>query len=898
MTDDHRPDPDARLAAIRRDESRSKRGHLKIFFGMAAGVGKTYAMLQAAHQRKDEGVDVVVGYVEAHKRPETVALMDGLMVVPRRMLDYRGATLEEMDIDAVLARKPALVLVDELAHTNAPGARHVKRYQDVVEVLEAGIDVYTTVNVQHFESRSDTVRQITGVTVQERLPDSVLDLADEIELIDLSPEDLRKRLMEGKVYPLEKAEAASQNFFRVGNLTALREMSLRLTAERVDHQLQDYMQVKRISGPWKSSERLMVAVGPSPFAENLVRWTRRMAYNLEAPWMAAYIKTSTPLSLQAEKQLATNLTLARSLGGEVITTAGNDVTEGLIHLAHQRNVTQIVVGKTHHSWFRNLLRGGSPTERMIRASGDIDVAVVSAEDETAPKAPARVTLPRPMRHSSWKQYALVIGIVAAVTVFDLFALPWINYVSVGLTELFAVLLIAVYIGRGPALLAALVSALSWNFLFIEPRLTFRIHETQDFIMFLLYFLIALFAGNLTARLKQQEQQARYNSERNLALYRLARDVAGAVDMNDVVSVGVQQIGQAFDSEVAVWLAKGEKSLDIVAHPASTFVVSDKELNVALWSFDHGKPAGRHTDTLPSADGRYYPLKTTGPTIGILGIRLREQQQLSFEQQLLLETFATQLALTVERELFDQAAERAALMAESERLSTTLLNSISHELRTPITTIAGIANTLADPHANLKDDDRSALGADIQEAAARLNRLVENLLDMSRLDSGRLEVKRDWCDACDLLGSAANRLRKRLNGRPLTIECALGMPLISLDFVLVEQVLVNLIDNACAYSPSGTAIRLRAGMDAKTMTLIVEDSGPGVPPEELPRIFEKFYRISGTAAGGTGLGLSIAEGIISAHGGTIHAANVPGGGARFIIRLPVTGTPPQVKESDL
>jgi len=898
MNDDHRPDPDALLAAIQRDESRSKRGKLKIFFGMAAGVGKTYAMLQAAHRRKAEGVDGVIGYVEAHKRPETMALVAGLEVVARRQQDYRGTVLEEMDIDAILARKPSLVLVDELAHTNAPGARHVKRYQDVIELLEAGIDVYTTVNVQHFESRSDTVRQITGVTVQERLPDSVLELADEIELIDLSPEDLRKRLMEGKVYTLEKAASAAQNFFRLGNLTALREMSLRLTAERVDHQLQDYMQIKRISGPWKSSERLMVAVGPSPYAENLVRWTRRMAYNLEAPWLAAYIKTSTPLSAQAEKQLDANLTLARSLGAEVITTAGDDVTEGLIHLAHQRNVTQIVVGKTQHPWLRNLLRGGSPTERMIRAAGDIDVSVVSAEDEGAPPSPVRVSLSMPTRHSSWKQYVLAVGIVAIVTLFDLMSGNWLSYVAVGLTELLAVLLIAVYIGRGPALVAAFVSALSWNFLFIEPRFTLQIYQTQDFILFLLYFLIALFTGNLTARLKQQEQQARYNSERNLALYRLARDVAGAVDMDDVVRVGVQQIGQAFNADVGVWLTQSEKTLNETSHPASTLVVNDKEYNVALWAFHHSKPAGRDTDTLPSADGRYYPLKTTGPTIGILGIRLREPEQLSFEQQLLLETFVTQLALTVERELLDQASERATMMAESERLYTTLLNSISHELRTPITAITGIANTLADPHANLKDDARSALGADIQEAAARLNRLVENLLDMSRLDSGRLEVKRDWCDACDLLSSAVNRLKKRLDGRPLTIDCPPGMPLISLDFVLVEQVLVNLIENACAYTSPQTAIRLSAGMDGNSMTLMVEDSGSGIPPEELPHIFQKFYRITGTAAGGTGLGLSIAEGIISAHNGTIHAVNAPDGGARFIIRLPVIGTPPQVKESDL
>jgi two-component system sensor histidine kinase KdpD len=461
-----------------------------------------------------------------------------------------------------------------------------------------------------------------------------------------------------------------------------------------------------------------------------------------------------------------------------------------------------------------------------------------------------------------------------------------------------VLLIAVYIGRGPALVAAFASALSWNFLFIEPRLTFEISRTQDIILFMLYFLIALFAGNLTARLKQQEQQARYNSERNLALYRLARDVSGAVDMDGVVHVAVQQIGQAFDAEVGLWLAEGERRLSGALHPLSTLSVDDKEYHVAVWAFDHAKPAGRDTDTLPLALGRYYPLRTTGVTVGVMGVRLRQDQTLTFEQSLLLETFVTQIALVVEREMLDQAAERAAMMAESERLYTTLLNSISHELRTPITAIAGIANTLAAPDKPLKEAARQALGADIQEAAARLNRLVENLLDMSRLDSGRLEVKRDWCDPCDLLGSAAGRLKKRLNGRPLSITCDPEMPLISVDFVLIEQVLVNIIDNACAYTPPEAAIRLEAHIEGNQATFVVEDDGAGIPESELMRIFNKFYRVAGTAAGGTGLGLSIAEGIVSAHGGTISASNAPDAGARFVIRLPLSGTAPQAKEAAL
>lgn len=890
-----RPDPDTLLAAIQRDENRQQRGNLKLFFGMAAGVGKTYAMLQAARERKDEGVDVVVGYVETHGRVETEDLVTGLEVVPRKQLDYRGAMLEEMDLDAVMVRKPKLVLVDELAHTNAPGVRHVKRYQDVMELLDAGISVYTTVNVQHFESRADTVRQITGVSVQERLPDSILDLANEIELIDLSPEDLRKRLADGKVYTSDRANKAAQNFFRVGNLTALREMALRLTAEHVDHQLQDYMQVKRISGPWKSGERLLVAVGPSPFAEILVRWARRMSYNLEAAWLAAYIKTSTPLSPAAEKQLAANLTLARSLGAEVVTTAGDNIPEGLLRLSRQRNVTQIVVGKTQHNRLKDILHGGSSTEHLIRASGDIDVVVVSAEGH-APQ-PSRLSLPPVAWHSSWRQYALAVGIVAAVTAADLYAPPWFSYVSVGLTELFAVLLVAVYIGRGPALLAALLSALSWNFLFIEPRLTLSINQSQDVILFALYFIIALFTGNLTARLRQQEQQARYNNERNLALYRLAHDVSAAVDMDAVVRIAVEQIGHAFDADVSVWLSRG-RILDRIPHAASMLEASDKEFSVAAWAFDNGKSAGHGTDTLPLAAGRYFPLMTTHPAVGVLGIQPHGNEAYSFEQQLLLETFVTQIALAVEREMLDQAAEQAAMLAESERLYSTLLNSISHELRTPITAISGLVSNLTDPMTVISDETRREVGADIQEAADRLNRLVENLLDMSRLDSGQLHIKRDWCDMCELFGSTVNRMKKRLNGRPISIVCAPDLPLISLDFVLIEQAVVNLIDNACAYTPRGTPITLAARFEESRMVVTVEDRGPGIPLREVDHIFDKFYRIEGTATGGTGLGLSIVEGIVSAHDGTIRVENAQQGGARFIIMLPVSDKAPQVQEANL
>ncbi len=897
--EDYRPDPDELLAAIQKDEARQQRAKLKIFFGMVAGVGKTYTMLNAARQLQSEGVDVVVGYVETHKRAETEALLDGLEIIPRQKLEYRGTILEEMDIDAILARQPKLVLVDELAHTNAPGARHIKRYQDVIELLEAGIDVYTTVNVQHFESRADAVSQITGITIHETVPDSVLDMANEIELIDLSPDDLRKRLAEGKVYVPDRIETAANNFFRTGNLTALREMALRLTAEHVDHKLQDYMQVKRIAGPWKSGERLMVAIGVSPFSEKLIRWTRRVAYNLEAPWLVAYIETSRTLSAEDKERLAQNLALARNLGSEIVISAGDDIDEALIRLARQRNVTQIVVGKPQSSRWQRFLRGGSLVDKLIHASGNIDIYVVTGDEpeQTKPRLP----LPRTVQHSSWRQYLWAIIIVAIITAIDLLAFNYfefLEYEVVGLTELFAVLLIAIYIGRGPALLAAAVSAISWNFLFITPRFTFEISRLQDLILFGLYFVIAIFTGNLTARVRTQERQARYNADRTMALYTLAHETATAVNMEDVLGTGVAQIEHVFDAQVAIILLQSDGRLGREAHNCSTLQVDEKDFSVATWVFEHGKPAGRFTDTLPLATAQFLPLLTPNRTVGVMAIRTRQNERLSFDQEAMLETFTYQIALVIEREMLDEAAEQSAMLRESERLYTTLLNSISHELRTPIATIAGAASSLANPQTSANGEVRAELTRDIQDAADRLNRLVENLLDMSRLDAGRLKLKLDWCNVGEVIGVAVKRLEKCLSKRPLSIQYAPNLPLVQMDFVLMEQVIVNLLDNICNYTPPASPVEIRADMDEKSLVIAITDAGKGIPPEEMERIFEKFYRVPGTATGGTGLGLSICRGLVEAHGGSLTVENVPNGGARFMIRLPANATAPPVKEASL
>ena len=890
---EYRYDPNDLLAAIQRNQTRRGRGNFKIFFGAVAGVGKTYAMLEGAQQLKYKGVDVIVGWVETHGRAETEALLNTFDVLPRLKLEYHGTTREELDLDAVLARRPKLVLIDDLAHANAPGMRHVKRYQDVLEILEAGIDVWTTVNVQHVESRADTVRQITGVAVSETIPDSLLELADEMELIDLAPEELRKRLFEGKVYTPEQAELAARSFFRTGNLTALREMALRLTAERVDHQLQDYMQIKHIAGPWKSADRLLVAVSPSPLSERLIRWTRRMAYNLEAEWLAVYVDSPHLLTDDDKARLAHNLALARQLGGEVISTTGQDVIEALMRIARQRNVTQIVIGKPAHSRLQDLLRGGSIVNRLVRASGDIDVYVVTGDPSESVPQPR---LPHPESHSKGHQYAIGTVIILLVTLLNLLMLPVIGYQAVGLTGLLAVLLIAAYIGRGPALLAAALSAISWDMLFIPPRFTITITRLEDIIVLGLYFFIAIFTGNLTARIRAQQRQARGYAEHTLALYTLARETATAVDMDSILATVIAQIGRVFDAEAAIFLRTPANRLAEQPHPSSTLAINAREFSVAAWVLEYRKPAGRFTETLAAAEAKYLPLLTPGETVGVLAVRARKNEPLTVDEEALLDTFARQVALIIERELLDEAAEQSAMLRESERLYSTLLNSISHELRTPIATIVGAASSLTDPNVNAAA--HGALISDIQTAAERLNQLVANLLDMTRLESGRLKLKLEWCDIGDLIDVAVSTTAPRLTGHPLTLSLAPDLPLLQTDFVLMEQVLVNLLDNVARYTPPGTPVLIGTALEDSVISIAVADEGPGLPPEDLERVFDKFYRVPGSAAGGTGLGLSICRGLVSAHGGTLEASNRPGGGAQFTIRLPVTDPPPPAREAAL
>jgi two-component system sensor histidine kinase KdpD len=887
MTEPERPNPDALLAALKKEEDRQKRGRLKVFFGMAPGVGKTYAMLEAARRELAAGRDVAIGYLETHRRKETDALAEGLPTVPRLALEYRGVSLAEMDLDAVLARRPQLALVDEFAHTNAPGSRHPKRHQDVTELLEAGIDVFTTLNVQHVESRAEAVRQITGVTIRETIPDTALDGA-EFELVDLPPEELRARLAAGKVYIPESAQSASENFFRPGNLSALRELALRFAAEHVGQDVLAYRQAQGISDPWKSGQRLLVALSPSPTSASLVRWTRRLASELQAPWLAVYVELPNALNDQEQARLAANLALARELGAQLITTSDADVARGILRVARDQNVTQIVAGKPAGWRALDLLRGGSLLNRLIRDSGQIDVHAVRAEGE-APllRRPASLRF----HPAAGRAYGIALSVVLFATGINAVLQRWIGYQSLALIYLFTVVVLAMFVARGPTLLAATVTALLWNYLFVPPVFTFRISGTTDVMLFFTYFAVALAMGHLAARIRAQEAAERRREQHATALYLLTRELAQATDFADLLAIIIREVGKAARAEVALSLEEETPDSTITPYFASTWLMGEKEQSVATWAFRRRQPAGRGTDTLPSADGMHLPLLAGERVVGVLSVRFRDSSPLSASQRDLLEAFVRQIALVVDRQRLRDADQRAKMVEESERLSRTLLNSISHEIRTPIAAISSAAGNLNAARSARPEEVPWAMLDEIQEATQRLNRLVGNLLNMTRLESGHVKPKLDWCDLSDLIQVTLKELERELAHHKIRVDVASGLPLLRVDFVLMQQALANLLLNAAVHTPAGTQITVRARSSDGGLSLSVVDNGPGLTADALPFIFDKFFRAPSAPAGGTGLGLAIVKGFVEAQGGQVEAANQDGGGAVFTIRLPLVKPPP-------
>jgi two-component system sensor histidine kinase KdpD len=875
----NRPNPDALLNSLKKEEDKAKKGKLKIFFGMCAGVGKTYEMLKAAHEAVAKGIDVIVGYVETHHRPETDALLERLHVFPRKNVEYRETTFEEMDLDAILKRKPQLVLVDELAHTNTPGSRHTKRYQDIQELLDSGIDVYTTLNVQHLETRADTVCQITGATVRETVPDSIFEHADEVELIDIPPDELLKRLAEGKVYTPERSQRAIQNFFRKGNLTALREMSLRITAERVDHQLREFMQTHRISGPWKSGQRLIVGIGPSPQSASLIRWARRMAYTMNASWIAVYVETSRPMRDPEKEQLAKNIQLARELGAEIFMTADEDVAHALVRVARDQNATQILVGKSQQRslFHKNLL------DRIIARSGDLDVYLVGGQEDSDTKS-RRIRFPAVSSRIS--QYIFALASISATALFCYPLREFMGYETISLILLLIVALLPLRLGAGPVLAAAAVSALVWDYFFIPPQFTLTVSSLQDALMLLAYFAIAAVSGTLTARIRAREKAVRQREERTTVLYSLTSDLAKAINQDEVTKAAVSNIQKYFNADVAVFLSDPEGEVFTKAHPASLFTVDSKEFAVAAWVYWNEKKAGKFTETLPSAIATYYPISGPRYPLGVVGIKSRQKTPLTIDQENLLQNFFSQIASSLEREQLNEITKKSVAFVESERLYKTLFNSLSHELRTPIAAIMSASESLLDEKTAAREQIRRDLIDEIHIAADRLDRLVENLFDMTRLESGRLTPKLDWCDVRDLFNASVRNITKELSKHNVTIDVPLDMPLVKIDVNLIEHAITNILHNASLYTPGGTQVQIRTFTKENNLIISISDSGPGFPKEMLHKVFEKFFRLPGTKAGGTGLGLSIAQGFVEAHGGKITVENKPDNGAQFTIQLPV------------
>lgn len=887
------------LRKVQQEEALENRGKLRIFFGFAPGVGKTYRMLQVARAEHDHGIDVAIGIVETHLRSETAALIEGLEVLPRRAVLYHGHNLDEFDLDRALSRKPAILLVDELAHTNAPGSRHSKRWQDVLELIEAGIDVFTTVNVQHIESLNDVIAQITRVRVKETIPDSVLDAADEIELVDLAPDALLQRLHEGKVYLPEQAKVAAAHFFQKGNLLSLRELALRRTAQHVDEDVLEYRELHGVSDTWAAGERILVAVGPAPSSAHLIRATARMAAGLRCPWVAAYVDTLAigAAGESAQQRLELHLRLVESLGGRVTRLTGPRVAEGLLSYARKNNVTRLVIGKPTHSRVRDLLRG-SLVDSVVRGSGDIDVHVIrgdAAEEEPALANTSSESRPQLVL------YLQAVGVVMATTllaatIHALFPVP-----DLEILYLLAVMVTAARCGRGPALFAAALGVAAYDVLFVPPVFRFAVADARYFLTFGMMFAVGFVVSELTTKLRRQERSALAREERTAALYAFSRDLdrvasteSAESERTAIAAVIAARASDIFAVRAFVYVRDENEQLTLAAaYPAGSHF-EPKELAVVEWCFDHGRPAGMGTDTLPGSTYASTPLASGGKSVGVLALELESRKPLGAEPRELLLAFARQAALALERVRLADSARRSQVRAKTEEMRSSLLSAVSHDLRTPLAAITGAATSLRDD-VHLQESTRSELLASVCDEAERLERLVSNLLDMTRLESGALVLKKDWVPLEEIVGSVLTRLETRLGERPIRIELADDLPLVSVDPVLFEQLLVNVFENAAKYTPTGSPIEIRGRKSGDEVLLDVSDRGPGLAPDAEERVFEKFSRGHHVGIGGVGLGLAISRAIAQAHGGSMTARRrAPGSdgstGTTFTVRLPA-GTPP-------
>lgn len=891
--DEVRPDPESLL----REALREGRGRLKIFLGAAPGVGKTYAMLEAGQQRRREGIDVVAGIIETHGRAETAALVEGLEVLPARQLRYRDREFQELDLDAVLARRPALALVDELAHSNVPGSRHLKRHQDVAELIGAGIDVYTTLNVQHLESLNDVVAKISGVRVRETLPDHVVDNADEIELVDLPPDELIQRLRDGKIYRPDQARSALDQFFGRGNLIALRELAMRTAAERVDADVRRYLDRHSAQGPWPTRDRLIVGVGGGADGRSLVRSAARIAEARRLPWIAVHVIDSRANLLpdRLKDRIAETLRLAEQLGAETVTIPGEAVAEELLAYARSRNATQIVLGRSpKRPWFRLWPPGVG--QQLFADAKDFDVTVV-AQAEPRPGESVRPTPPPGPGDWSLTRRAAVetlLGVAAATALSALLEhlLPPSN---LSLVYLVVVLQVALRHGQAAALAASVLSFITLNLLFTDPRLSLSVSRSEEWLTLLFFMLIALLAGRVASQVRGQMSALRKTARRTSNLADLSRRLAGSVDRGQVCRAIVEHVRETVGCSCLVITEEPGPRLLPAARVgiSQDYQFRDIDQAAATWCWQHRQPAGWSSATLPGSSWLFVPLETARGIAGALGIKDERKRPFSAGQRRLLDALCDQAAVALERVALGQELERSRLTSETESLRSALLSSVSHDLRTPLVSIIGSAHSLLDPAAPLPPPARDTLVQTVLDEAERLNRFVQNLLDMTRLGYGGPALNPEWCDLRELASDAIRGLARVLEPHRLDLDFEAELPLVRVDPILIRQVLVNLLDNAAKYAPPGTAIRIEGRAVGTQLRVRVIDQGPGIPLADREAVFDSFYRVRDTdrRVAGTGLGLSICRGLVAAHGGTIRALAAPDGrGACLEVMLPIEPMP--------
>ena len=891
MSDPVRPDPDRLLERIRGDAARDARGRLRIWFGASPGVGKTYAMLAAARKAASEGRDVVAGIVETHGRGETAALLDGLETLPRRETDHRGHALDGFDIDAALARQPSLLLVDELAHSNVRGSRHAKRWQDVEELLGAGIDVWSTLNVQHLESLNDIVGGITGIVVHETLPDTFFDRADELVLVDISAEELIARLAAGKVYLPAQAERAARNFFRKGNLMALRELALRRTADRVEDDVQAYRSERSIDPVWKTQGGLLACIGPGRGAERIVRATAQLAQQLAVDWHAVYVETPAlqRLGEPERHRILRTVRLAEELGGTSSVVAGTDVAAALVDHARKHNLSRLVSGRPSG---RRPFRPALP-ELLTRAAPDLDLVQIGAgKTGTAGEAAGRDGVPASAARASsgaLRCYGLAaaasLGAAAVCSVLD----PWLAPVNIAMLFLLAVVGVATWLGRGPAVLAALVNVAVFDFVFVEPRWSFEVADLQYLVTFVVMLVVGLVVGQLTASFRFQARVAGHREARSAALFAMAQRMSAMLERGQAIDAGRAAIAREFHAEVAVFVLGDDERLR-----ASDPGADDADSGTAQWVLDHRQPAGLGTHTLSGTPWLYVPLLATMRARGVLAVKPESPRLLQVpEQRRQLDAFAAILAMAIERVHYAEVAQQATVHIESERLRNSLLAALSHDVRTPLAALVGLADTLRLGRPPLGPEQMATAEA-IREEALRMSAMVANLLDMARLQSGEIRLRREWQSVEEIVGAAIRSARASLGSRVVDAAVPADLPLVECDAVLLERVVANLLENAGKYTPADSPVRIEAAVDGGWLRIGVRDHGPGVPIDREDVIFDKFVRGGAElATPGVGLGLAIARTIVEAHGGTIGVAPAPGGGAVFTVRLPA-GTPPPLE----